>query len=166
MPASPMAARTDAKRPAATLRPMRRDDLPAVLEIEKRVFPQPWSRAFFEKELATAFARLMVAVEERGGGAQVVGYTCRWRVTDEVHLLNVAVHPERRGSGIGRQLVEAVMQEGRENGARVMFLEVRAGNVVARRLYRRLGFRELGIRRGYYGPGQDAVVMERRLDAS
>src|SRR5262249_10966030 len=147
-----------------TLRPMRRDDLAAVLEIERRSFAQPWSRGFFEKELATPFARLMVAVDEGGPRALVVGYTGRWRVTDEVHLLNVAIHPERRGLGYGRQLVEAVVAEAREARARVVFLEVRAGNVVARRLYRMLGFRDLGIRRGYYGPGQDAIVMELRLD--
>jgi len=150
---------------AVTLRAMRRDDLAAVLEIEKRVFPQPWSRAFFEKELSTAFARLVVALDEQEARATIVGYSCRWRVADEVHLLNLAVHPQRRGSGIGRVLAEAVIDEGRRSGARVMFLEVRAGNVAARRLYRRLGFRDLGVRRGYYGPGQDAIVMERRLDA-
>ena len=147
-----------------TLRDMQREDLPAVLEIERRSFAQPWSRGFFEKELATPFARLVVAVDERGPRPTVVGYTCRWRVTDEVHLLNVAIHPERRGFGHGRQLVEAVVDEAREARARVVFLEVRAGNVVARRLYRLLGFRDLGIRRGYYGPGQDAIVMELRLD--
>jgi len=93
----------------------------------------------------------------------VVGYACRWRVADEVHLLNVAVHPDRRGLGHGRQLVAAVTAEAAASGARVVFLEVRAGNVVARRLYRTLGFRDLGVRRGYYGPGQDAIVMELRL---
>ena len=146
------------------LRDMRREDLPAVLEIERRSFAQPWSRAFFEKELATPFARLMVAVDEGGPQATVVGYTCRWRVTDEVHLLNVAVHPERRGLGHGRELVSAVLEEAVIWRARVIFIEVRAGNVIARRLYRRLGFRDLGVRRGYYGPGQDAIVMELRLD--
>jgi ribosomal protein S18 acetylase RimI-like enzyme len=80
-----------------------------------------------------------------------------------VHLLNVAVHQGRRGGGIGRRLVEAVIDEAREIRARTMFLEVRAGNVAARRLYRHLGFRDLGVRRGYYGPGQDAIVMELRL---
>lgn len=154
-----------ATRAAVVLRTMRPDDLPAVLEIEKRAFSQPWSRAFFEKELSTAFARLTVAVEPTGPRPLIVGYTCRWRVTDEVHLLNVAVHPDRRGSGLGRRLVESVIDECRHAGARTMFLEVRAGNVVARRLYRRLGFRDLGVRRGYYGPGQDAIVMELRLDA-
>ena len=146
-----------------TLRDMRRDDLPTVLDIERRSFTQPWSRAFFEKELATPFARLIVAVEAGRTGPMVVGYTCRWRVTDEVHVLNVAVHPERRGRGFGRLLLEGTLGEARSSRARIVYLEVRAGNVVARRLYRSLGFRELGVRRGYYGPGQDAIVMELRL---
>jgi len=149
--------------PRAFLRDMRREDLPAVLDIERRSFAQPWSRAFFEKELATPFARLVVAVEEAVPRPQVIGYTCRWRVTDEVHLLNVAVHPERRGLGHGRALVGAVVAEAETARTRVVYLEVRAGNVIARRLYRQLGFKDLGVRRGYYGPGQDAIVMELRL---
>jgi len=149
--------------PRAVLRDMRREDLPAVLDIERRSFAQPWSRAFFEKELATPFARLVVAVEEAVPRPQVIGYTCRWRVTDEVHLLNVAVHPERRGLGHGRALVAGVVGEAEAARARVVYLEVRAGNVIARRLYRQLGFKDLGVRRGYYGPGQDAIVMELRL---
>ena len=149
--------------PRAVLRDKRREDLPAVLDIERRSFAQPWSRAFFEKELATPFARLVVTVEEAVPRPQVIGYTCRWRVTDEVHLLNVAVHPERRGLGHGRALVGAVVAEAEVARTRVVYLEVRAGNVIARRLYRHLGFKDLGVRRGYYGPGQDAIVMELRL---
>ena len=149
--------------PRAFLRDMRREDLLAVLDIERRSFAQPWSRAFFEKELATPFARLVVAVEDAVPRPQVIGYTCRWRVTDEVHLLNVAVHPERRGLGHGRALVGAVVAEAEVARTRVVYLEVRAGNVIARRLYRQLGFKDLGVRRGYYGPGQDAIVMELRL---
>ena len=94
---------------------------------------------------------------------KILGYSVCWRVLDELHLLNVAVHPEHRGGAIGRRLVEAVLDDGRLTGARVVYLEVRAGNVAARRLYRRLGFRDLGVRRAYYGPGQDAIVMELRL---
>jgi len=156
-----MAVREEIRR--TWLRDMRRDDLAAVLDIERRSFAQPWSRAFFEKELATPFARLVVVEEEAVPRPHVVGYACRWRVTDEVHLLNVAVHPERRGLGYGRALVARVVDEARAVAARVVFLEVRAGNVVARRLYRQLGFKDLGVRRGYYGPGQDAIVMELRL---
>jgi ribosomal-protein-alanine N-acetyltransferase len=138
---------------------MVRADLDAVLAIEGRAFPQPWSRGFFEKELAAPQAACTVAVFD---GA-VAGYSVRWRVADEVHLLNVAVDRERRGLGIGRRLVDAALAEGRATGAAVVYLEVRAGNVAARRLYRDVGFREIGIRRGYYGVGQDAIVMELRL---
>jgi ribosomal-protein-alanine N-acetyltransferase len=151
-----------------SLRPMQRADLDAVIAIEERAFPQPWSRNFFEKELAASQAACTVAIGGDGRGAVttvVLGYTVCWRVLDELHLLNVAVHPEHRGGAIGRRLVEAVLDGGRATGARVVYLEVRAGNVAARRLYRRLGFRDLGVRRAYYGPGQDAIVMELRLAA-
>src|SRR5262245_5216084 len=157
-----MAVRETEPMPVA-LRTMSREDLSAVLEIERRSFAQPWSRTFLEKELSTPFARLVVALADVRGRSVIVGYTCRWRVTDEVHLLNVAVHPEHRGLSIGRLLVEGVIAEARETHATVLFLEVRAGNLVARRLYRHLGFRDLGVRRAYYGPGQDAIVMELRL---
>ncbi len=144
-----------------TFRPMRRTDLDAVLAIEQRAFPQPWSRSFFEKELAAPQARCTVAV--RADLPDVVGYTVCWRVLDEIHVLNVAVRADHRGAAIGRQLLESMLEEGRATGGRVAYLEVRAGNVSARRLYRRLGFRDLGVRRAYYGPGQDAIVMELRL---
>jgi ribosomal-protein-alanine N-acetyltransferase len=142
---------------------MRRSDLDAVLAIERRVFVQPWSRSFFEKELSTSQARCVVAVLDDDAAAPLAGYSIAWRVVDEVHLLNVAVHPDHRGASIGRRLVTDVLESGIATGGRVVYLEVRAGNVAGRRLYRRLGFRDLGIRRGYYGPGQDAIVMERRL---
>lgn len=153
-------------RPAQiTLRSMRRSDLDAVMAIEQRSFRQPWSRSFFEKELATPQARCLVAERCDESRTDVVGYTVYWRVLDELHLLNVAVHADHRGGAIGRGLVEHVLADGRATGGRVVYLEVRAGNVSARRLYRRLGFRDLGVRRGYYGPGQDAIVMELRLTA-
>jgi ribosomal-protein-alanine N-acetyltransferase len=144
---------------------MRRADLDAVLAIEQRAFPQPWSRGFFEKEIAAPQARCTVAVHD-GAVMGIVGYVVCWQVADELHVLNVAVHAAHRGLAIGRRLVEQVLGEGQVAGARVAYLEVRAGNVAARRLYRRLGFRDLGVRRAYYGPGQDAIVMELRFAAS
>jgi ribosomal-protein-alanine N-acetyltransferase len=144
-------------------RPMSRVDLGVVLAIEQRSFPTPWSRASFEKELATTWAHLTVAEERQVGGERLVGYTCTWRVVDEVQLLNAAVHPACRGRGLGRALVGRVLDEAATEGTRTVLLEVRAGNRVARRLYATLGFQSVRIRRGYYGPGQDAIVMERRL---
>jgi ribosomal-protein-alanine N-acetyltransferase len=156
---------TNPQRVSVVLREMRRADLDVVHAIERRAFPQPWSRSFFEKELATPQAGCVVAVAAEDAAAPIVGYRVCWRVLDELHLLNVAVHPERRGAGIGRVLMETLLDEGRQSGGRVVYLEVRAGNVAARRLYRQLGFRDLGVRRSYYGPGQDAIVMELRLVA-
>jgi ribosomal-protein-alanine N-acetyltransferase len=158
-----MAIATTGRQTAIRLRPMRSADLDAVLAIEQRAFPQPWSRSFFEKELRAPQTRCTVAVHGDGLVDSIVGYVVCWCVAEELHLLNVAVHAEHRGAAIGRRLVEHVLEEGRAAGGRVAYLEVRAGNASARRLYRRLGFRDLGVRRGYYGPGQDAIVMELRL---
>jgi ribosomal-protein-alanine N-acetyltransferase len=127
-------------------------DLPAVLAIERRSFPRPWSPASFQRELALAWSTLEVALEERLVGPRVIGYACTWRVADEAHLMNVAVHPGRRRRGVGRRLVERVLSEAAERGAKAVVLEVRSGNAGARRLYAEVGFRQIGLRRSYYGP--------------
>jgi ribosomal-protein-alanine N-acetyltransferase len=148
---------------AYTLRRMAQRDLAAILEIERVSFPSPWSLAGFERELATAWAMPTVALEDGPGGERVVGYACAWYVADEVQLLNVAVHPERRRRGIGEALVRRVQADAATHGARAIVLEVRVANLPARRLYARLGFRTTGVRRGYYGLGQDGMLMEWRL---
>lgn len=136
-----------------------------MVEIERRVFSSPWTRALFERELRDPRARLVVAVEPRPEGeSAVVGYSSSSLVADEAQLLNLAVHPRYQGLGLGRRLLEDVIADSRCRGARALFLEVRVSNVVARRLYRRAGFRDLGVRRGYYGPGQDAIVMVLRFE--
>ena len=97
--------------------------------------------------------------------APVVGYLCLWAVADEVHVTNLAVDPAWRGEGIGRLLLGTLLVHHRASGARRAFLEVRPGNVEARRLYRGLGFQEVGRRRGYYvDTGEDALLLEARLD--
>ena len=145
-----------------TLRRMTPSDLPAILDIERVSFPSPWSLLSFERELATAWAVPTVAVEPAAGGMRLVGYACAWNVADEVQLLNVAVHPARRRGGIGETLVRAVQEHATARGARSVVLEVRVANVPARRLYARLGFRMTALRRGYYGAGQDGMLMEWR----
>jgi ribosomal-protein-alanine acetyltransferase len=84
-------------------------------------------------------------------------------VGDEVHLLNVAVHPDYRRSGAGRQLVQLVLDDAVAQGAASVSLEVRRENHGARRLYERMGFTERGVRKDYYGRGEDAIIMTRDL---
>ena len=137
---------------------MRSVDLSDVLAIERASFSMPWSRGAFLYEIEqNQVARCWVA---RTNG-QVVGYICLWEVADEVHVTNVAVHPEARRHGIGRSLLESVFERARASVARIVLLEVRPSNVEALALYESFGFRVVGRRGGYYyDTGEDALVME------
>lgn len=137
------------------------NDLPRVLDIERLSFTEPWSLASFRRELSLSFSRLMLAVNDPGQGPQgIAGYLCRWLVAGEYHILNVAVHPDFRRHGVGTALMAGAVAEGRARKVSLMILEVRRSNLQARRLYRKFGFEERRLRRNYYGPGEDALVME------
>jgi len=137
-------------------------DLDAILEIDRASFADPWTRAMYAEERGHP-ERSCLAVWRSADGA-VAGYISFWVVVDEVHINNVAVRPEARTHGIGRRLVEFAMAHGASRGAVQAFLDVRSANQVARRLYERLGFRQVGMRRGYYGhPLDDALIMTRDL---
>ncbi|HUQ04683.1 MAG TPA: ribosomal protein S18-alanine N-acetyltransferase [Kofleriaceae bacterium] len=131
-------------------------DLDAIDEISRHSFKTPWPRKTFAEELTRAHARLDLA--RRGG--DVVGYLNYWLVTDEVHLLAIATHPDARRGGVGEALMRHLVDGARARAARLVTLEVRSGNEAALGLYRRFGFQEIATRRGYYGDdAEDAVVM-------
>jgi [ribosomal protein S18]-alanine N-acetyltransferase len=138
-------------------------DLLRIVEIEQLAFPTPWSLSAFRRELTLPFSRLMVAVSGDDRAAAPNGFLCRWLVADECHVLNVAVHPDHRRFGLGARLLGATIAEARQKSADVVTLEVRRSNLAARRLYRKFDFEERRLRRHYYGPGEDAIVMELRL---
>jgi ribosomal-protein-alanine N-acetyltransferase len=140
------------------IREMAEKDLDEVLEIEKVAFPSPWSRGLFERELATPFARSFVG--RRPGAPAVVGYLCFWLVDTECHLLNLAVHPENRGRGIGTGILGFGVDYCRRQGVHLVTLEVRRSNYRAISLYRNFHFQPQGVRRRYYtDSGEDAIVM-------
>lgn len=143
-------------------------DLPRILEIERLAFAQPWSLDSFKRELILPFSRIVVATQGQAAAqaeahGQPVGFLCRWLVADECHILNVAVHPELRRGGIGMALMAEAIDEAKAKVIRLVTLEVRRSNVAARSLYRRLSFEEQRLRTNYYGPGEDAIVMELHL---
>jgi ribosomal-protein-alanine N-acetyltransferase len=146
-------------------------DLPRILEIERLAFAQPWSLDSFKRELILPFSRIVVAAEAQtaqtlpaGTRGQPAGFLCRWLVADECHILNVAVHPELRRGGIAMALMAEAITEAKAKNIRLVTLEVRRSNVAARSLYRKLNFEERRLRTNYYGPGEDAIVMELHLD--
>ena len=139
-------------------------DLDAVLAIERLSFPTPWERQAFSEEVARPWARLEVLRQVETGG--VVAFCNYWLVADELHILNVAVHPDERRRGHAARLLEHILSEASRNKTRVVSLEVRLSNHAAQALYRKFGFREVGTRPRYYADnGEDALLMDRELSA-
>ncbi len=147
------------------------EDLEGVLSIEEASFPHPWTREQFLEELRRQdLSRCVVAVLPADGPPglspgkeKVIGFLVAWLVADELHINNLAVAPGFRRSGAASGLLEHVLDQGREEGARWCQLEVSAGNTGAQALYGRFGFQVRGSRKGYYRNGEDAVVMAKEL---
>ncbi len=143
---------------------MRPEDLDEVLEIERASFSMPWSRGAFLYEMQQNRVARCWVMREPG---RVVGYLCLWEVADEFHITNIAVHPSFRRQGIGRALLQGVLEDARQRKLRLVVLEVRPSNTEARTLYETFGFRVIGRRRGYYyDTGEDALVMGADLQAA
>ncbi|ELY70815.1 ribosomal protein S18-alanine N-acetyltransferase [Natronobacterium gregoryi] len=144
-----------------SIRPAERADLLAVVRIENASFPQPWPHEAFERFLGEA--GFLVAISD---GA-VVGYVVSDLVSNAGrpfgHVKDVAVHPDRRGSGIGSALLSRSLAVLAAHGASSVKLEVRASNDPAKRLYREFGFESLRRVPDYYD-GEDAIVMIRKLE--
>jgi [ribosomal protein S18]-alanine N-acetyltransferase len=144
--------------PVAMIREMRRRDIPAIMEIEQASFITPWTEGMFSSHLKFRDRAINLVLLE---GEMIVGYAAAWLAADEIHLLSIAVAPEKRTRGFGDELLRAVMENGRARGGVRVILEVREGNETARRFYRAHDFSEIGRRRAYYSDtGEDAIVME------
>ncbi|NLG62275.1 MAG: ribosomal protein S18-alanine N-acetyltransferase [Candidatus Cloacimonetes bacterium] len=147
--------------PDVVIRAMTSADLPTVFDIEINSYSMPWGDETFRGLLRRRDAEALVA-EQHGA---VIGYAIYWWVADQAELGNVAVTATARGQGVGAALVNAVLARAGRRGVREVFLEVRPSNRVAQRLYERLGFVPVGVRRNYYArPTEDALVMRRVLE--
>jgi len=132
-------------------------DIGQVLQIEKESFTLPWTAAAFFNELTNnPFARYLVL--EQGG--RIVAYGGMWTILDEAHVTNIAVRADSRGKRLGARILRELMVLAAASGMNRMTLEVRVSNAAARRLYESFGFREAGVRKGYYSDnGEDALIM-------
>ena len=147
----------------ALIRDMEKDELQHVLKIEHASFPTPWTEGMFRQQLMCGDIALNLVSTVDGA---VVGYAVSWLAYDEIHLLSIAVIPSERRCGYASGLLDEVMRRGAARGADIVLLEVRAGNDAARRFYQKHGFKMIGTRRRYYvDTGEDAIVMERTIDA-
>lgn len=140
------------------LQPMTREDLPQVLAIERESFPLPFSENLFHMEMGLNIAHMLVA---KAGGA-VCGYIDYWHVDSEMHVINIAVAPKQRGHGVGGIMMQHLIDYSSQHKVEKIFLDVRESNKAAIGLYKRFGFEQIDVRKGYYEDNEeDALVMVR-----
>lgn len=136
-------------------------DLDTVMEIENRIYPYPWTRGNFVDSL-TAGYHCWIA-DLRG---TIVGYSVAAIAAGEAHLLNLSIAAEWQRRGLGAELLRFIAKLAQDYAVERIFLEVRPSNAAALALYRRAGFRTIGVRRAYYpahSGREDAVVLELAL---
>jgi [ribosomal protein S18]-alanine N-acetyltransferase len=133
------------------------EHIDGVMAVEKLSFTIPWSKnAFIEEITGNKFSRYVTAITENS----VIGYAGMWKVFDEGHITNVAVHPEFRGSGVGSMLIEKLLEIAEKEEIKSLTLEVRKSNQAALCLYKKFGFEVEGVRKAYYADnGEDAIIM-------
>lgn len=136
------------------MRPIRFSDLPAVMETDRQSLLRPWSEAVWREELTSRFGLYLVLEED----SAISGHIGVKLIADEMHVMTIAVRPERRRRGLARALIRAALADPASACARRVYLEVRPSNTGARALYGSLGFVETGLRPAYYGD-EDALLM-------
>jgi ribosomal-protein-alanine N-acetyltransferase len=138
-------------------------DLDQIMKIEQVSFSSPWSQRFFLQEIQASCAHSRLALL----GEEIVGYVIYWLLPDEADIHNLAVHPAYRRRGLGRALMQAVIEEAKSRRSTRVTLEVRKSNEAAQQLYQGLGFETRGVRKAYYSDnGEDALVMVLEVDGS
>ena len=136
---------------------MQVSDLKDVMEIEKASFSSPWKRSYFLYDMNRPHAFCLVAKENK----RLVGYLIAWRIEDQIHLANIAIHPAERKKGFGSQLLKTILDIGKELKCQNIYLEVRISNTIAQNFYRKLGFVQNFIQKHYYHDGEDALILEK-----
>jgi ribosomal-protein-alanine N-acetyltransferase len=144
------------------IRPLTIEDLDAVMEIERRAYDFPWTQGIFRDCLRVGYC--CWCYEEHG---RIQGYGVMSVAAGESHILNLTVRPESQRQGIGGKLMRHFLQLARRHDADTAMLEVRPSNIAAVKLYQRLGFNEIGVRRNYYPAAEgreDALLLALSLD--
>ena len=165
------------------LRTMRPEDVPRVAAIDRLSFPTPWppssyvleigrsDRAYYvlvapywhDKEPQPRWRRWLSSGQQVGDTRRIIGYVGLRVEGPDAHLSTLAIHPDWRRMGLGEVLLLTAVEKAMTMGGKVLTLEVRAYNAVAHRLYRKYGFGDKGVHRGYYSDGEDAWIMEAGL---
>ncbi|PIQ45903.1 MAG: ribosomal-protein-alanine N-acetyltransferase [Deltaproteobacteria bacterium CG12_big_fil_rev_8_21_14_0_65_43_10] len=143
---------------------MEGEDIDGILDIENLCFRSPWTRDAFKQELDIDCSKVFVAKKSTPHKKKIVGYICLWMVTNEVHILNLATHPNFHRHGIATSLLSFGLEFSILLGAEIATLEVRKSNLPAISLYNKFAFEAMGVRRRYYSDNyEDAIIMCSKL---
>ena len=150
------------KNSLVTFRPMRKDDLDSVMVIDRLSFSMPWPKSAYVHDMINNSKAILLVAENISSDSEagIVGMIDLWLIVDEAHIATLAVHPDFRGMGIATRLIEQVLVEAHEKGARRAMLEVRTSNQAAQNLYEKFGFEVVYKRPRYYVDNrEDALLM-------
>ena len=143
-----------------TLRYMRLQDIPHVMQIDQLAFQTPWSMNSYVFEINDNHSAHMIVLEKEAEQPIIVGYGGMWLIEGEAHISTIATHPDWRGQGLGEVLLAGMVLRGMTLGATYSVLEVRVSNVPAINLYRKYEFQIVSVRKGYYRDNnEDAYLM-------
>ena len=146
---------------AAEFFPMNERDLDTVAALEATLQSFPWSRGNFADSLAVGHSAWVLRV-----GGDLIGFSVVMLVLDEAHLLNIGICQRYQGLGYGARMLRHAMENARLNHGTKLFLEVRPSNERAVALYQHFGFRQIGLRKGYYSATngrEDALIFDKEL---
>ena len=133
---------------------MKREDIPTIMIMEKKLFSTTWEEDMFIEEIEKQYAFVMEIKDK------IIGYICGWKLLDEVNITNIAVAADFQRKGFGKELVKFLMSKLMDEKCFKFFLELRESNLAAKLLYENMGFRMIGLRKNYYhSPQEDALVM-------
>ena len=143
---------------------MKAADLDEVMNVERACFGNPWTRWYFSQELQrNPLSHLFVLRILHNSKESIVGFLVCWILNAELHINNIAIHPDCQGRGLGQNLMEFALDFGKKNHCRCAALEVRISNTRAIELYRRLGFVTIGQAQRYYDDGENAYILRREI---
>lgn len=150
-------------KPVINIRSSQVKDIPAILEIEQSAHLSPWSEKLLNSSFSNRSHNFVAETTE-----QIVGYVFSSLVADELTLENICVAPSKQGQGIGRLLMQYLLEQAKSLQVQDVWLEVRASNIAAIELYKQFGFIEQGVRKNYYPipsshEKEDAILMSHKL---
>ena len=138
---------------------MDNNDIDDVFEISKICFSIPWSRTSIESELSNPLAKYIIAKDMETN--QVIGFIGVWIISGEGDITNIGVHPDYRRQNIASSLLNSLINLCKDFDCNLLNLEVRRSNIIAQNLYNKFNFKEIGVRKNYYGNNEDAILMQK-----